>query len=192
MAYGLKLLTPPVADPVSVEKAKRRLRIDGPDEEADLADMIAECTATAEAECGRAFMLQRLALYLDEFPCGADLAIRLPRPPLIAVESVRYVDGAGDWQTLAASAYAVSTGEEPGRIVPAAGETWPATFDQPGAVEVIYSAGYGATAADLPAVVRGAVYAILEHRWMNRGDEAKAGIPATARRMLDSLEFGGL
>jgi uncharacterized phiE125 gp8 family phage protein len=74
--------------------------------------------------------------------------IVIPRPPLISVESIDYVDPAGVTQTLTGSpaAFTVSTPQGPtakkGRITPLYGEVWPTTRAQLDAVTVHLTAGY--------------------------------------------------
>jgi uncharacterized phiE125 gp8 family phage protein len=186
--FALTLVTPPATDPVTLAQAKARCRVTTDDEDADLTALIAEATAAAEAECGRQFSPATYTLALDEFPRlddGRADCIRLPRPPCSAVTWVKYFDAAGAEQTMSAVDYYTAVAGEPARIVPVNG--WPATqANRPEAVTVRFVAGF----ATIPAAVRSAILEIVAHRWKNRGDEAKAGIPAVARRMLDSLEFG--
>jgi len=103
---------------------------------------------------GRALLPQTLTLSLERFPRGA-CAIVLPRPPLIEVTSITYVDDDGVTQTLDTSSYIVSRPTGPraryGWITPAYNETWPSTRVQPGAVTVTYRAGYPSTGS--PATV---------------------------------------
>lgn len=187
--FSLTLITPPVADPVTLAEAKARCRVTTDDEDDDLRALIAEATAAAESECGgRQFSPATYTLSLDEFPRLADGradAIRIPRPPCSAVTWVKYYDRDGVEQTLSAVDYYTAVAGEPARIVPVNG--WPSTqTGRPEAVTVRFVAGF----ATIPAAVRSAILEIIAHRWKNRGDEAKVGIPAVARRMLDSLEFG--
>src|SRR5690606_26486303 len=53
--------------------------------------------------------------------------IVIPLPPLIEVETIKYVDPSGSLQVLDPSQYVVlgAHGHDPARIVPATGVTWP-------------------------------------------------------------------
>lgn len=189
MVFALTLVTPPASDPVTLAEAKARCRVTTDDEDGDMSALISEASAAAEAECGgRQFSPATWTLTLDEFPrlCdGRADSIRIPRPPCSAVTWVKYLDENGDEQTLPSTEYYTAVAGEPARIVPVNG--WPSTqTGRPEAVTVRFVAGYSA----IPAAAKAAILEIIAHRWKNRGDEAAAGIPPVARRMLDSLEFG--
>ncbi|MES2208588.1 MAG: phage head-tail connector protein [Chloroflexota bacterium] len=187
MPIGVKLVTPPAVEPVSLTEAKARLKVTTDAEDDDLTALIAECRAQAEDECGRAFVTQTLSLYLDRFPRGA-AAIELPRPPLQSVTWVKYYDAAGDLQTMDAAGYHVAIGGEPGRIVPTADSGyWPVTeAGRPEAVEVRYVAGYGLAAA-VPRQATAAILALIADRNANP-DGGDRAIPPAARRQLDALD----
>lgn len=95
--------------------------------------------------------------------------IELPRPPLQSVEEVRYRNTDGDWVVIDDSVYAVKTDALVGCIYPAYGEDWPT--NQRGYTDDVvieYTAGYGLSAADVPATTRHAILLIaaqwFEHR----------------------------
>lgn len=189
--FALKLINAPTSEPVTVSEVKARLRITISDEDADLATMISQARELCEAHCNRAFITQTYSLYLDRFPSEWDhekrvytlKEIRLPRPPLQSVTWVKYYDPAGVQQTLDPSEYYVTTGGEPGRVVPV--DSWPATQDRPEAVEVRFVAGYG-LAASVPAAAKAAI--LLTVRLLR--DDPAADLPLAARRFLDTLETG--
>ncbi len=187
-AFGLKLITAPEVEPVSLANAKARLAVTITDMDTDLDLMIAECREAAEAECGgRAFITQTWSMFLDKFPSGRTILI--PRPPLQTVTWVKYYDAAGEQQTLGAEAYTVAVGQEPGRLVLKASGAWPVTeAGRPEAVEVRFVCGYGGAAADVPAKVRAAVLLTLAARFDDPTGEVD--IPPAARRVLHSLETG--
>jgi uncharacterized phiE125 gp8 family phage protein len=114
---------------------------------------------------GRALITQRWSLFLDCFPP----IIYLPIPPLQAITCIKYLDTAGDWQTLPSSAYRVS-GAKSWRpeIEPAHGETWPMTWDVKGAVEVRFRAGYGDSADDVPPPLLHAIRELVAHWYVER------------------------
>ena len=96
---------------------------------------------------------------LDEWPCDedGDAEIELPRPPLVSVSSITYLDTANTSQTLSSSHYTVDSHNEPGRIVPSYNSIWPEVLDHVNAITVTYVAGYGATAADVPQAIKQAI-----------------------------------
>lgn len=95
--------------------------------------------------------------------------IRLPKPPLISVDAVHYVDEDGVTQLLDPSAYLVNASLVRAEISRAFGVPWPATRWQQGAVTVDFTCGYGASSSAVPAQVRRAMRLLIEHYFSNRG-----------------------
>lgn len=146
---AIKIITAPAEEPVTYDEAKLHLRVDTDDEATPISRMIATARQEAENLTGRALITQTLELGLDRWPG----CIKLPRPPLVSVTSVKYVDTAGVQQTLDAGDYLVDNYQEPGRIIPAYGKSWPSVRRQPNAILVRYVAGYG-SASDVPAAIK--------------------------------------
>ena len=149
---GLTLVTPPAAEPVTLDEAKLHCRVDADitADDALLTSLIVAAREQAEHETGRAFVTQTWRLTLDRFPAGA---IVLPRAPLASVSSIAYVDADGDMQTLDAGAYQVITDRLLGEVVPVYGGQWPATRCTENAVTVEFVAGYG-NAAGVPQAIK--------------------------------------
>ncbi|MFD1304212.1 head-tail connector protein, partial [Methylobacterium marchantiae] len=154
---ALKLITAPTAEPITLDEAKAHLRVEGTDDDAYITSLIAAARQSVESLTGRALMSQAWELALDEFPrsCAADYrslgryqaAIDIPMPPLVSIESIKYVDTAGVQQTLDDSARQVDDYNAPARVVPAYGTTWPAARCQPNAVLIRFACGYASAAA---------------------------------------------
>jgi uncharacterized phiE125 gp8 family phage protein len=151
---------------VSLEEAKAHLRIDTADADDELEALIPAATAFIENETRQSLVDSTFLLALDSFPAGR--TIRLPRPPLKSVESVKYLDADGAHQTLSPSLYTVDAVTMPGRIVLHGGESWPATADQANAVEIRFTAGYGDVTDDVPRLLRQGVLLMLGHMWEHR------------------------
>ena len=132
----LKLISGPAAEPVTLVEAKAHLRIETSDDNTLIDSLIKAARAHidgADGWLGRALMYQTYDLSVDNL-C---IPIRLPLPPLVSVTSVKYLDTAGDEQTLAASLYrVVDRGSWPSFIEPDANAVWPATLGVSAAVTV--------------------------------------------------------
>lgn len=131
---------------------KAHLRITDDLEDAIAETMLIETYRVMDGRdgfLGRAVLPQSWRLVLDCFPT----VIVLPLPDLIAVTSITYLDTAGDPQTLPAEDYAIIEAHR-SKVIPAKGKTWPSTWDFPGAVEVIYQAGYADPASVPPPIKR--------------------------------------
>lgn len=186
-----RTVAPPVS-PVSREQAKQHLRREASwVEDDDLIDgLIAAATAHVEKVSGRSLVEQTWVLKLDAFPCGDDVwarRIELPRPAVLSVTSVAYVDSAGASQTLSALAYTLQGDEYGACIHEAYGYTWPTTREQPDAVTVTYLAGYAKTGAGtagdpydyrkpVPAPIRQAILLKVQALYDNLRPEDMAAV----------------
>ncbi|MFC5524021.1 head-tail connector protein [Polaromonas jejuensis] len=179
---ALKLTTAPTAEPVTLAEAKAHLRVDVADDDLLITNLITAARVHAENVCRRAFVTQKWDLYLDSFPkytyygvvpgyvpvdqlpsgwlSMRNYAVRfrggkidLPFPPLQSVDAVKYTDLSGVVQTLATNLYVVDNISEPGAITPAPDTYWPDTQNRVNAVQISFTAGYGAAAA-VPAGIK--------------------------------------
>lgn len=161
----IKVITAPTAEPLTLEEVKANLRIVNPDEDDDLSRMIRAARQMAEERLNRALMPQALAFGADAF-CTV---LKVPRPPLIEIDSLKYIDTDGDEQTMPDTGYLVDGFSDPPTISAAPGTSWPSTRAQSGAVVVQYQAGY-ADATQVPEPIRQwmllAIGAFYEHRSM--------------------------
>lgn len=157
MTQALRVITPAVCEPVSLDEVKLHARIDSSSEDALLRVLIGAARAHGEQITGRAFVSQTRELTLDGFP-GADGSIELPAPPLGEVLSVKYDDPDGVEQTLANTQYRIALASDsvPPLLRPARLCTWPSTDLGPQTVRVRYTCGWSVTGlgtVDNPYVV---------------------------------------
>lgn len=163
---NLRVITPPSAEPVSIETLREQLRIDLENEEALLGLYLAAAREHAEGLTRRAFMTQTLELLLDAWP--AHNLLKLPRPPLQSVTSVKYLDKDGVESTW--TDYQVDARSEPGKLY---FKTTPSTALYPsGAIAIRYVAGY-ASAEAIPQSILQAMLMLVGHMYENR--EATTG-----------------
>lgn len=139
-----KIVTPPPYEPVSVAEARDWLRLD--DEIAQdsiIAMLIKARREQAENMTLRDFVQRTRCLYLDDWPYHSlhGVMICLPHPPLVSVESFKYIDTDGVLQTLDPELYVVHQ-QEPGFIIPAWEENWPTIRRVPDAIQITYKSGY--------------------------------------------------
>jgi uncharacterized phiE125 gp8 family phage protein len=157
----VKRIEAPIAPAVSLDDAKLSLRIDGDDLDALVEAWVDGITEYAEHYLGRVLISQKWRVTLPAFPNDplslmlpqAD-AIPLPMPPVISVDSVKYVDTAGTKQTLDGAAYSTVDYLDSVFLVPAAGTSWPAAREQANAVTVDVTCGYGPDDTTVPKIVR--------------------------------------
>jgi uncharacterized phiE125 gp8 family phage protein len=141
---ALRRITDAATEPVTTAEAKAHMRITVATEDALIDALIKSVRQACENELGRALITQTWKKSLDQFPD----AIELPYPPIIGVTSVYYLAPVtGVTTLLSAASYTVDAASEPGWLVPAYGYDWPTPQDVINAVEITYTAGYGAAAA---------------------------------------------
>lgn len=190
MDIGITTILPPAVEPVSLTDVRLNLKV-----EVDVDDPLIERCITvarmhAESKLHRALCTTTFKLWMDVFPAE----IQLWRPPLQSVTAIEYVDTSGDLQTLDAEQYQVSQASEPGRVRPSYGNSWPSVREQMEAVQVTYTAGYGA-AADVPKPIQQFIYAFVVLLYEQRSPIITAGTLAKAAHMdglLDPYRTGVL
>lgn len=135
---AFSLITAPTLEPLSVAEAKRHLKLDTDEMDADVAVWITAARQQVEKDAGVALLTQTWDLALDEFPWSCPLRIDLS--PLQSVTYVKYYDSGNTLQTLASTNYVVDTASFPPRLGLTPTGTWPSdlrTF-QPGLVRGIF------------------------------------------------------
>lgn len=163
-------VTPPAEMPVTLDEAKRHLRVLNNAEDTLITALIAAATQHLEGRggiLGRALVTQTWDMRIDAFPRSHKGRIELPMPPLQSVTWIKYVDAAGAEVTLPAERYVVDAQHMIGRVRPAYGTQWPSALDDEGAVRIRFVAGYGAAGA-VPDPIKQAILLLVGHWWINR------------------------
>lgn len=149
---------------VSVQALKDNLRIRHSAQDQLLLEAIRDAYAFLDGRdgwLGRAILTQQWTLRLSEF---AD-KIELPFPPLASVQTVKYRDTAGVLQTLDSSVYVVVPAYV-GYVTLAPEQQWPDIQCHPRAVEISFTAGYGAGAV-VPRQIGRAIKFLASHLYEN-------------------------
>jgi hypothetical protein len=205
MPLTITTVTAATEEPLLLQEAKDHCRVDGTEQDGVIAGLITAAREYVETFTRRQLLSATLRLRLDAFPSvcwprdrrddgyrvheGVQFVrpvpqILVPRPPLISVSSITYVDGNGTTQTLSAAAYKVDTDSEPGRITPAYGYSWPTTRAEINAIAITYVAGY-ATRTAVPASIKQAMLLLIGHWYENR--EAVGQVGGTVAMAVESL-----
>lgn len=155
-------ITDAATEPLTVAEARTHLRedLDDATNNAYIATLIKTARLQAEHRLQRTLITTTWRLTLDAFPAdvqlasGARSAIRLHYPKVIAITSVKYQDETDVERTLDPADYVLDNRSDiAAYLLPAPGAAWPATYDKPNAVTILYTAGYGSAASDVPADV---------------------------------------
>jgi uncharacterized phiE125 gp8 family phage protein len=180
---ALELVTPPADLPVTLADAKLYVRQDLDHHDTLIQALIGAATAYLDGADGvlcRCLVTQTWALVVDAFPAGA-VPLRLPLPPVSAVQSVTYVDTAGATQTWDPGAYVVDTAGA--RLFPTLGTGYPPTAPVPSAVRVTYDAG---VAVDALSPADKEIVLMLVAHWYDHPEPGGAG--STGMTLPDHLD----
>jgi uncharacterized phiE125 gp8 family phage protein len=173
---AIRVETPAAKEPVPFEQLKNDIKVDS-DLTADDALILGLGLAArrmAEKIQNRALITQTLELSLDAWP--AVNWIKIPRPPLQSITSIKYYDQDDTEETLDSGSYFVDTASEPGRVVLNYGESWPTVSLRPAnAVIVQYVAGYGDDSEDVPETTKQAIRLLVGHWHENREAVSTSG-----------------
>lgn len=150
---------------VSLTEAKDQCFVTGSDDDTLLTTLITVAREYAEARTWKQIIPATYTLYLDDFPTGI---IELPKPPVIAVASVKYYDSDDTLQTVSSSDYQVDLKSKPARIKPE--DSWHSADDRLNAVEIVFTAGYDDSDEEhkLPKKIKQAMLIMIKHWFENR------------------------
>jgi uncharacterized phiE125 gp8 family phage protein len=164
----VKITTAPAVEPITAAEAKLHCRVDHSTEDAIFTRLIETARIQCEDIARRAFITRTYTAYFDCWPYMT--RFELPYPPLIGITSVKYYDDLGSAAvTVSASNYQVDTNSEPGRFALKSTASWPSTtLRELNGVEIIYTAGYGALAANVPARYKDAMFLLIAHYYEHR------------------------
>jgi uncharacterized phiE125 gp8 family phage protein len=157
---ALVLKTAPTVEPVTLAEAKLHCRVDLTADDTLITALIVAARQYLEEAVGRSLVTRTYELTVD---LTAD-PIPLPMPPLGAVSKVESLDTDGGVATTLTLGTHYTIDTVP--VVPTV------TVDVPlgdtATIKVTYTAGYGATAATVPQLLRQALLLMVGHWYANR------------------------
>ena len=197
-----RLTVDPAVEPVSVDDLRTHLRIAGTSSDDELLMVIIEARMIIEQRLNAALITQTWQLTLDGWPSGASpwwdgvrdghvnmiaggaADIEIPRWPLQSITSCTvYDEDSNSTAVVVASVFDVDTQSLPGRLSLQSGATWPVALRANNAIEIVYVAGYGDAAADVPADLKRAVKQLAAALYTNRGDCSEADMMKSSGAM---------
>ena len=189
MTYAL--ITPPSAEALTLAEAKAHLRLDTSDEDDLVTTLIRVAREHLEASASLCLMTQAWRLYLDSI-CE-DGVIQIARGPVQTIDSVMVYDGAGSASRFSLDAHVLDGRGRPARLmlrqVPRPGQAV-------NGIEIDFTAGFGATAADVPDTLKRAMLTHIAAMFSCRGivtpDEQPALVPAGYERLIAPFLMRGL
>lgn len=198
---GLKLVTAPTEEPITLADAKLHLRVTHTEEDGRIASMIEAARRRCEAETRRALVTQTWDLTLPFWPgvgnsvvtsgpewpwMGRGGRIILPKPPLQSITSITYLTPAGS--TLAVTEgtdFKVRTGS-PGVVSLKSGKSWPSVSTEDDPIMIRFVAGYGLGAAVPDSLVQGMLL-LIGSMYEHREDLVVGQTPAMLPDVVEAL-----
>jgi hypothetical protein len=203
-----RLTVEPESEPVSLAEVKTQLSLETAEDDAFLEQvLIPAARRHVEAHCNRGIVQQTWEAVLDAFPCASQYArhscfptfsgqgackvcqlyIELPHGQLAtlvdddpAVESIKYIDLAGDEQILDTDEYSIDTLSVPGRVHLAYGKSWPQARKQWDAVKITYVVGWEADA--VPEPIKQAMLLLISQMYEHR-------VPEITGTIINAVKF---
>ena len=97
-------------------------------------------------------------------------SVEFPRHPLSSITSVAVYDQDGSSTAVTVgTTFDVDTNSIPGRMALKFGKTWPIHLQPINSIEIVYVAGYGASAADVPSPLITAIKMMAAYLYEHRG-----------------------
>jgi uncharacterized phiE125 gp8 family phage protein len=169
----LILVTPPTGEPLSLAETKKFLRLDTPDDDVAVSDLITAARHRIEIATGLALLTQGWRLVLDDWPASAEIALALT--PVVGIDEVRVIGADDVPETVDPVHYLVETASRPARLVLRTSRLWAKPGRAAGGIEIDFTAGYGAEPGSVPLPVRQAVMHLVTEAFENReGGERQA------------------
>lgn len=192
--YANKLVVEPAARVVTLSEVKEHLRIPSAvtDEDTYLTGLIRRAEDYLQTIYNVAFINQTWQLSLDHWPNAREnwwdgvvegppdfiygdarhlTFVELPVGPLSSVTSVKVFDeNSNETAVVVADVFDIDTQSRKGRLALKKGATWPIATRSINAIEIIYVAGYGTEAINVPSPIRGAVCEMIAQFYTKRGD----------------------
>jgi uncharacterized phiE125 gp8 family phage protein len=200
VAYAaLRIITPPAAEPVSVDLARQHCRIDADYDDELVMMYVTSARMWAESWLNRALFTQALQYNVTwappptatplvpqslivfplNWPPLVKRPIELPRAPAVSVESITWgpID---DMQLADPEDYDLNLLVEPGYVA-VKPQLLPRIPQQ--SMSINYTAGYGIDPAAIPAPIRHAILLLTAFLYEQRGD-ASADMPSAAKMLM--------
>ncbi|PZM17089.1 head-tail connector protein [Rhizobium tubonense] len=180
MTYAL--IAPPTAEALSLAVAKAHLRLDTPDEDDLVLTLIRVAREHLERTTGLCLITQSLRLYLDSI--SEDGVIQISRGPVQTIEKVTVYDAAGNAGPVSLAGHMLDGRRRPARLML---PQRPQPARTVNGIEVDFTAGFGATAADVPDTLKRAMLTHLAQMFSCRGVVATEDQPALIPPGYDRL-----
>lgn len=163
--------------PVDLTELKLYMKVDGATEDDIITDMLKEAEDWFERFTGQTILTTQFKTFRDHF----GNALELRRSPFISLDKIEFLDKG--ILTPVDLADLITTRQQPYRVISVKEEVQlPFDVDiQRSAVETTFTAGFGATEADIPIGIKQILKKLTLFYFENRGDCDDDGVPASIK-----------
>lgn len=184
-----KVTTPPAIEPVTLDEVKSSLRITNAAEDTLLTQYIQDARVFVERKTGRKLIDQTITAYYDGFDydgkgddwwsghrMGAVTEVHggqklcLEFAPVASITSLNAVAGDGSETLVDSSEYYLDNYDDDTRSFLRSENGITKGTRKQNNLKVVYQAGYGANASDVPSALRRAIIALVGSIYSSRGD----------------------
>lgn len=164
--YGLKVNTGPATEPVTTAEAKAHLNIESAETywDSQIDDLVTMARETFEDDTDIALINRTVEYRFSKLPANG--IIRLPASPLQSITSFQIRTAQATFDTF--TDYEILQGSQPPAIRRNLDASWPSQYGFTHDCRIIFVAGYGATAADVPEGPKHAIKLLVGHWFTNR------------------------
>jgi hypothetical protein len=124
-------------------------------------------------------------------PSCARQGLKLPRPPVLSIQSVQVLSTNNTFQTVDTGYYTFVSDNGAALLLSEMGKVLPEPATLAGGIRLEYTAGYG-NAAAVPASLRQAVTMLAAYWYEERGGQVGVRMPAAVQAMLEEYMRVGL
>jgi len=167
----LVITNPPEAEPLTLEEAKKHLRITHDADDGVINALIKTAREMCESHTRLALVARGCSLYLDRWEKEA---LEIPAPPLLEVLAIIVHGADGGESEFPETSYTVDTHSRPGRILIEGAPPQPGL--PLGGIEIQFTAGFGDGPEDIPNSLREGMLRLIAHLYLNRGDAPETAI----------------
>lgn len=167
-----------MAEPISMDDARAHLRVDGGADASLIQGNIVAAREWAEDYTGLILTRREITESIDRLSAQT----RLRAWPVVADEPVALTFRGRDGEEQVISGATVRASTRPATLYPAPGAQWPAPSGIVGAIEAMFTAGFG-DPADIPATVRQAMLVMLTAFYDGREGEGFDVAETAAKRL---------
>lgn len=192
---ALRLLTAPVVEPITLVEVKTLLR-DPPDsDDTFLTSCLEQARIIFEAQTGICCINQSWRLHFDHWPGGqaepwwggcqvgpidmirgnVNNEIMFERFPLVSVDALStFAEDGTETSRTVGDFFHIDTDSLPGRVVKKSAKSWPSFTRVSNGIRFDYTAGFGASADDVPEDVKRAIQHLAAWLYDNRGESCSS------------------